>query len=238
MSINIHNQILVKSFDKKKFNFDKIFSAHLLNSKAEKLSNIHKNLNSKFIPKEIVKEFQDQNLLFYELLYGIDPGYNNLASHKDGIFLKTYKEFINYISNEIFHEKIVYQAKPTLRIQFPNNKAVGGWHRDRDYNHPIEEINFWIPVTKAYDTNTIWVESSFDKQDFSPVNLKFGEMLIFDSGLMHGNKINAENNTRISFDFRVIPFSKYSALTNKQKLKTSVSQKIGFSIGEYYAISD
>ena len=41
-------------------------------------------------------------------------------------------------------EKIVYQAKPTLRVQFPGNKAVGGWHRDRDYNHPIDEINFWV----------------------------------------------------------------------------------------------
>ena len=26
-------------------------------------------------------------------------------------------------------------------------------------------------------------------------------MLIFDSGLMHGNKINTENKTRLSFDF-------------------------------------
>ena len=238
MSINIQNKSLIKSFDKSKFNFDEIFSDYLLNSKEEKLSEIHTNLNSKYIPKNVVKEFQDQNPLFYKLLYGIDPGYSKLTSSDEGIFLKTYKEFISFISDEIFNEKIVYQAKPTLRVQFPGNKAVGGWHRDRDYNHPIDEINFWVPITKAFNTNTIWIESSFDKKDFSPIKLPLGNMLIFDSGLMHGNKINTENKTRLSFDFRVIPFSKYSEVSLNAKTKFSVSQEIEFTVGEYYAISD
>ena len=64
MSINIQNKSLIKSFDKSKFNFDEIFSDYLLNSKEEKLSEIHTNLNSKYIPKNVVKEFQDQNPLF------------------------------------------------------------------------------------------------------------------------------------------------------------------------------
>ena len=62
-------------------------------------------------------------------------------------------------------------------------------------------------------------------------------MLIFDSGLMHGNKINTENKTRLSFDFRVIPFSKYSEVSLNAETKFSVSQEIEF-VGEYYAISD
>tara|TARA_B110000003_G_scaffold120964_1_gene123386 strand:+ start:310 stop:1026 length:717 start_codon:yes stop_codon:yes gene_type:complete len=238
MSIKIQNKKLVKSFNKKKFNFKKIFSEYLLNSEAETLSQIHLNLDKKYIPKEIMKEFQDQNSLFYEVLYGVDPGYNLVTPLEDGIFLKTYKELISYISDEIFNEKIIYQAKPTLRIQFPNNKAVGGWHRDRDYNHPIEEINFWVPVTEACNTNSIWIESSFNKQDFSPVNIPFGKMLIFDSGLMHGNKINTENKTRISFDFRVIPLSKYSPKQLIKKSNLSIAQQIEFSIGKYYGISN
>ena len=105
MSINIQNKSLIKSFDKSKFNFDEIFSDYLLNSKEEKLSEIHTNLNSKYIPKNVVKEFQDQNPLFYKLLYGIDPGYSKLTSSDEGIFLKTYKEFIVYF-DEILMKRL------------------------------------------------------------------------------------------------------------------------------------
>ena len=76
---------------------------------------------------------------------------------------------------------------------FPNNKAVGEFHRDRDYNHPLDEINIWVPITSSKKTNTIWIESKFDKNDYKPMNLDYGQFLIFDSGLKHGNRINKEN---------------------------------------------
>ena len=236
MTVDVKNKRLILKFDKKKFNFKKLFSSYLGKLYGSNLSKIHNKLDSKYLPKEIVKESNDQKLSFYDVLYKIDPGYNLQQKYQDEDFLKKYKEFVEFLSNEVFQEKLIYQFKPTLRVQFPGNKAVGGWHRDREYNHPSEEINIWVPITKARETSAIWVESSFNAEDYSPVNIDFGEVLIFDSGLKHGNKVNQTNNTRLSFDFRIIPYSKFSKQTLKIHRK-SVAQEIEFSIGKYYSLT-
>ena len=237
MGLNIQNKKIILDFDVQKFNFNEIFSSYLSSIVSGDLSDLHLNLDSTMLPNNVVSENNDQQLEFYKILYKIDAGYSFNNVFKEGVFLKTYKKFINFLSMDIFKEKLIYQAKPTLRAQFPNNKAVGGWHRDRDYNHPMEEINVWVPITPAFNTNTIWLESSFDQKDFLPSDMDFGEMLIFDSGLMHGNKINKENKTRLSFDFRIIPLSKYAPSRDSENA-TSVAQNIKFKIGEYYSISD
>ena len=121
----------------------------------------------------------------------------------------------------------MFQRKPTLRIHLPNNKAVGEFHKDREYNHPIEEINIWVPITSAFNTNTLWLESAFDKEDYSPMNMNFGQGLIFDSGLSHGSVVNVENLTRLSFDFRIIPLSKWKVIKSR-KPKSSIDQNIKF----------
>ena len=135
---------------------------------------------------------------FYKYLYKIDKGYELKKRNRSSIFLKSFDNFIHFLAKNVFKESLVYQSKPTLRIMFPNNKAVGDFHRDREYNHPLEEINIWVPITSAFNTNTIWIESEFDKADYSPMNLNFGQAVIFDSGLTHGNKVNIENLTRMS----------------------------------------
>ena len=92
-------------------------------------------------------------------------------------------------------------------------------------------------ITSSKKTNNIWIESKFDKNDYKPMNLDYGQFLIFDSGLKHGNRINKENKTRISFDFRVIPYSVWKKNKNKNKnTKYSIDQKIKFEIGEYYKL--
>ena len=166
-----------------------------------------------------------------------DQGFNLDKKEESGIFLNTYKDFVHHISSTIFKEKLIYQRKPTLRIHFPKNMSVGGFHRDRDYNHPIEEINIWVPITLAFNTNTIWIESKFDKEDYSPMNLNYGQAVIFDSGLKHGNKINVENLTRLSFDFRVIPLSKWAVADSKKKQLSSISQNLKFTKDAYYDVT-
>ena len=181
----------------------------------------------------VVTMEEDQSLPIYEILYNMWDSYDFINKSPSDHFLSIYEQFIHYLSDEIFNEKLVYQKKPTFRVHFPGNKAVGEFHRDRDYNHPVEEINIWIPITSAFNTNTIWIESEFDKEDYSPENLIEGEGLIFDSALKHGNKINKENSTRLSFDFRVIPKSKWSA-KKLHKEKSSVKQNLEFKIDGYY----
>jgi len=227
---------VVLDFDIEVFNFSSFFLDHLSKYGVTDIHQLHLQLPDGLLPNEVVLVGNDQEPDFYKILYQVDPGYSLSKPLDIGLFLRAYKEFIYYLSDQIFKEKLVFQSKPTLRVQFPNNKAVGGFHRDSDYNHPSEEINIWVPITSAHETNTIWLESDYDKEDYTPANLNYGQALIFDSGLKHGNKINIENLTRLSFDFRVIRLSKYKAHSSFTEL--SVAQHLKFKVGDYYDITD
>jgi len=150
-------------------------------------------------------------------------------------FTKLYEQFILEIVRPLYNEDIVYQAIPTFRIAYPNNIAVGEFHKDKFYRDinwaiDVDEDNFYLPFTDAFDTNTIWVESEEDKGDFTPMNCKYGELIQWDgSNLTHGNKINKTGKTRISVDFRVMKYSNY-----KPSEHGSINTKSKFQIGEYY----
>ena len=88
---------------------------------------------------------------------------------------------------------IVYQKRPTFRVCLPNNLAVGGRHCDADYNHPEEEINYWVPLTPAFGTNAFFTESDPGKGDFHPFprTLDVGEILRFwGNKCEHYNELN------------------------------------------------
>ena len=230
--IDIKNQKKIFEYDKNKFNFLSLFQSYL---KTKNLENLHTTLNKNYLPLKEISVDNDQNQKIYNLLYKIDKGYDlNNSSIRKGNFLILFEKFVEYIAKNIFMENLVYQNRPTLRVSFPQNKAVGDWHRDREYNHPLEEINIWVPITIARESNSIWIESSFDKEDYQPININFGQFLIFDSALKHGNITNKEGISRISFDFRVIPRSLYKETNSKFK---SHSQGINFKVGEYYSVT-
>ena len=69
-------------------------------------------------------------------------------------------------------------------------------------------------------------------KDFIPLEINYGEYFQFNGNNTHGNKINTSNNTRISLDFRILPFEKYKPNKNK----VSVANKKKFEIGEYYRL--
>ena len=85
-------------------------------------------------------------------------------------------------------------------------------------------------ITKAINTNTIWVESEEGKKDFKPINASPGEVVLWDgSNLLHGNKENKEKFTRVSMDFRVMKLKNYIPLN-----KGSINTNTKFEIGGYY----
>lgn len=221
------------NFDIQKFCFKEIFLNHFNSININSLDTLHLDLPSSLLPKNIVTAQNDQAQNIYEFLYKIDEGYNLKTKKKSGDFLKAYNYFIKFIKDEIIKEDIIFQKKPTLRVHFPENKSVGEFHRDSEYNHPHEEINVWVPITDTKNSNSIWIESDYGKNDFMPQNINYGSFIIFDSCLKHGNKINKEKNSRLSFDFRIIPKSKWKG--NSQKC--SNDQKIKFKINDYYSIT-
>lgn len=175
---------------------------------------------------QVVSREQDQNTKYHKLYY-------EWARTEE--FTQLYEQFIVQVIKPLYNQQIVYQAIPTFRIAYPNNIAVGEYHKDkayRDVNWAMEvhEDNFFLPFTNAFDTNTIWVESQEDKGDFLPMNCEYGETIQWDgSNLTHGNKINTTGKARISVDFRVMTYANY-----KPSEHGSINTKTKFQIGQYY----
>jgi hypothetical protein len=131
--------------------------------------------------------------------------YEHLNSDEGQRFYDTYEQFIAEVVRPLFDESILYQRKPTHRIHFRNGSGASRFHKDSDYGHNRAEINFSVPQTRAYGTNTFWIESEEDKGDYEPIVMDVGEFVEFKgSYLRHGAKKNESGRTRVSFDFRVM----------------------------------
>ena len=144
-------------------------------------------------------------------------------------FYNTYLDLLKYLKKNYFLEEIIIQSKPTLRVHIPDNISVGSYHKDRNYGHPEEEINLWLPFNKSINTSALWIESEPDKQDFKPYDVDYGEILIFNSKLTHGTEINKEDHSRLSMDFRVIKKKDF-----KDQKTLSPKNNIKFNLGGYF----
>lgn len=166
---------------------------------------------------------QDQKTTFHKIFY-------KAYESEDSPFLETYKRFIKHIASNYFNGiDIIYQTKPTFRVQAPNNIAVAQWHKDKAYNHSSKEINIFLPLTRAFDTNTVWVESEEDKGDYAPMVAEVGEYYIWNgANLNHGNKKNETGVSRVSVDFRIILAKNFSYEG------TSVTTKVPMKLGHYW----
>ena len=162
--------------------------------------------------------------------------YKRIRSDKS--FDETYVKFLKDVIKPRYGEEIVYQKIPTFRVHLPGNVSVGEFHKDKHYRNvewaeKVKETNYYLPLTRAYGTNTIWAETEEDKGDYKPFNTDYGECIEWDaSNLKHGNKDNITSNTRVSFDFRIIPKSRYEEVDDNLTINT----KIPFGLGGYYEV--
>jgi len=165
----------------------------------------------------------------------LNTKYHNLYEHKvhtDPRLIITYKKFIKEYVSKIFNFEILFERRPLIRIHQKNNISTFDYHIDSTYLTPDgvydifkHEINFWMPLTKAYGTNSLWVESCQNKGDYSPINSCYGELIRFDgANLYHGTEINKTGQTRVSLDFRILP--KKILKDNQKNLTSSVKDEI------------
>lgn len=228
--IYLKKNLQINEFDKEKFNFLNLIIEHLKNNlNCNQIEDFHKFIPKEKMPNDIMEG--TAHTYGHDILYAIDPAFKQAKIVKTSNlgFINLYKEFIKYLRHEIFKKSLIFQKKPSLRIHYPNYTSYGKFHRDSDYNHPKEEINIWLPITKTRNTASMFIESEILKKDFKPVNLNFGQYLIFNSELMHGNKVNQEGYTRFSMDFRIMFKEDY-----KKSERSSSTQKIKFQVGDYY----
>ena len=144
---------------------------------------------------------------------------------------RIYRELVKDVVVPLVGEPIVYQAVPTWRVQVPSGFAVNRYHRDVDYGHAPEEINFWVPLTPITAETAVWAESAMGMDDYRPLLVQPGQMLVFDGALLrHGNRMNTTERTRVSFDFRVIPTRLYRDHGHKT---VNVGREL--RLGDYFA---
>jgi len=164
-------------------------------------------------------------------------------------FTDAYHAFLKQYIKPLFKDEthIVIQKTPNIRFSFPESAAIGkhatenvskdgiiGYHCDSDFGHHREEMNFIVPVTPMYKTNSVYYESEMN----SDVPIEEYENLVlspneFFQGYLnkqrHYNRLNQTGRTRISYDLRVIPYTKYMEnLADFQGTK--------FELGKYYMV--
>ena len=208
------------SYDTNQFNFADLLAEHF---GVDKLEDINSDI-------KLLERENDQSTKHHKSFY---------QWMEEEQFRSLYDSFIQTNIRPLYDDKIVVQAKPTFRICYPNNIAVGEyhkdkWYRDGEWASAVKELNIFLPFTKAFDSNTIWVESEEDKKDFGPMNCEYGEFVKWDGpNLLHGNKVNETGKTRISIDFRIIEYKNYQPSEHG-----SINLGKKFKIGGYYSVYD
>jgi|TARA_R100000152_G_C6774827_1_gene202838 hypothetical protein len=178
---------------------------------------------------DLFERKNDQSTIWHKCFY------KNIR--EDSSFDEVYVDFLNDVIKPRFNEQIVYQKIPTFRVHLPGNIAVGEFHKDKHYRdeewaNKVQEINYFLPLTKAYGTNTIWAETEEDLGDYREIRADYGECVEWSaSKLTHGNKQNITSVTRVSFDFRVIRKSRYVESNH-----LTINTKTPFGIGGYYEV--
>ena len=101
--------------------------------------------------------------------------YHKIFNNNKCLFEEDYEIIIKYIKDTEYKDEefIIYQTFPALRVSIPGNLSVGEMHIDADYNHPNEEMNYWMPITELNETNTVWHETEPNKGDFQPLIINY-----------------------------------------------------------------
>ncbi len=209
-----------------KYNFHELVAEVF---EVDDLSQLHK-LRDDLLPDEVLNLYTESSTKFHDTFY----------TKLNDNWIELYELYDNFIHTEIVkvvNEPFHYQKWPSFRVHIPSDQAIHTWHCDGDplHKHPPGEINFFLPLTKCYGTNTIWVESEPWKLDFSPLETEYGQYWMFNGNqCLHGNKPNKTNLTRVSFDFRAMNYSDYQE--HERQGKQSIHAKVNMVIGEYYEV--
>lgn len=187
------SQALLMRYDRNRFPFDDILAEILqVPSLAEMhavILNLQRGLGRR---NELLS---DDNYLLRERLNKIPD---------DAPFYEQYRLFVEQELAMTLGERIAYTAHPTFRVHMHGTPSVSTWHRDIDVTGRRDQVTVWIPLVDVGGSNSVWVESHYERGDYAPISIRHGELLLFDSGgLMHGSVYNNSGVTRVSLDFRI-----------------------------------
>ena len=164
------------------------------------------------------------------------------------------KELVDSIALEYLEKligpDIMVQNKLNISIQMPmDESSVLSAHGDDWAGDSFYQVNLWIPLTCAFESNSMFV---FDEcrsiefrrllattepdridlfynsqiKDVDFVSIDYGQFLIFHPSLIHGNVLNKTNKTRVSVNLR------FKALFSPSNGSSASSR----GLGPYYRV--
>jgi len=143
----------------------------------------------------------------------------------DSLFYKIYHSWVKSIIAPKYGRKISYSMHPKMRVHLSGTDSVSNFHRDVCITGREEQINVYLPFTDVFNGCTLWAENGYGTEKYEPLNLKYGQALIWDGGyIKHGTIKNDTEFTRVSCDFRFHYFDRnrvdkdfVSILSNRPK---------------------
>jgi len=141
-------------------------------------------------------------------------------------FREHYYQVARPFLDTIVGNELAMQLRVNLSIQFPHDDSsllpvhADTWAGDSPY-----EVVVWLPIVNCYGTKAMYLlppakaaelNQNFSKSagqnseelyhaisnDVKWLNVNYGEVLVFDQALPHGNRINSESETRWSMNCR------------------------------------
>ena len=129
---------------------------------------------------------------------------------------------------ELVGNELAMQKNLNLVVQMPNDKSsIIDLHADTWGGNSPFELVVWLPLVDCYKTKSMFIldkkkankkniekiltdskkistEKLFKKikNDITWLDVKFGEVLLFQPSLPHGGRVNLEKETRISINTR------------------------------------
>ena len=134
-----------------------------------------------------------------------------------------------YIAPLLDDKRYLIKRRPTLNLVIPNQERLGRklpFHQGIFYKNGRGQGTIWMPLTRAYDTNSMYVvptdssrkitkaliEGQWDQKTFEdtcletayPVDLEIGQAHLFHQEILHGNVNNETDITRMAIDWHVL----------------------------------
>tara|TARA_Y100001970_G_C14250263_1_gene871336 strand:+ start:49 stop:837 length:789 start_codon:yes stop_codon:yes gene_type:complete len=150
--------------------------------------------------------------------------FNKINSNKQ--FRENFYKISKSLVDIIVGNEVAMQLRVNLSIQIPkDDTSLLPIHADTWSGVSPFETVIWLPLVDCYKTKSMYllppkknkklkklfsnkkVKNSEDvfkkvKKDLIWLNVKYGQVVIFDQSLAHGNRINKENETRWSMNCR------------------------------------
>ena len=142
-----------------------------------------------------------------------------------------------YLIN-IMGPDLVIQTNINLSIQLPDDRSsILPAHSDCISSDSPFQFNLWIPLTKSYKTNSMFLLSKekslslindalkseyrnilsvYTPSDEEFIEMNPGEYLLFQPSVIHGNVLNKTSKTRVSLNVRIKSIFTPESLNNNQ----------------------